>query len=157
MGGEGFFEDFEADVLGGLQDVFACDRGEDVRREGGCLEYSAGDGEKCGGGALGDIAGVVYEDGLGGPLFGGVEAGEDVRQEVEGFDVAPFPSQVGVGRDGDAGGLCGGVVVKLADGEEEPGLHGGVGQVVSGARAACDVEVYASVGDSGGGEGRSDA
>ena len=64
-----------------------------------------GDGEKGRGGAFGNQAGIVNEYGLCAALSGGVGAGKDVGQEVEGFYVAPFPSDIGVCGDGYASGL----------------------------------------------------
>ena len=94
--GEGFLFYRQADVLGGLDYEFAGDGRQDVCIQRGGAEGSAGYGEKGGGGAFGNQAGVADEYGLGAALSGGVGAGKDVGQEIEGFYVAPFPSQVGV-------------------------------------------------------------
>jgi len=96
------------------------------------------DDEYGGGGGFGDEAFVVDEEGVVGAGFGGGVFGEDVAEEVEGFDIAAFPAPVGVG---DGGGGEWFFVVALGDGEEEVGRPVVVVVVVALGRASGDVEV----------------
>jgi len=121
LGGDGFFDGGQACVACDLQDGGACDGWEDFRAEGVCVEgfFAAVDGEEGRAGPFGDEVFVVDEDGFFAAFAVGFNPCEDVGQQIEGFDVAAFPSQVGVSADADAGQFFLGVVPQFLDGEEE--------------------------------------
>ena len=103
--------------------------------------FAAGDGKEGRAGSCGDEVFVVDEDGFFAAFAVGFNPCEDVGQQVEGFDVAAFPSQVGVSADAHAGQFFLGVVPQFLDGEEERGVEGGSGEMVAELAAAGEVEI----------------
>jgi len=110
VGGAYFFEcDIShGDVEIGLDEHSAGDASQNVVGFFGwwCGDFAVGDDPDVGGAAFGDST-VSVEDGFVGVLFVGLHSWHDTAEQVQGFDVATGPADVGVEDGGDFDGFGG--------------------------------------------------